>query len=120
MSFAPDALPISTTNEQAVACGLATYLNKRLAAYKNTLQQDLDILADPKSSPRAKVAARLTKIEKSILKACLDAVAENSPCTGGCAGPVAASCFVVLERSGDIVCTVLGAAAASTGHTRSM
>jgi hypothetical protein len=42
----------------------------------------LEILQDSGSTPRQKVAARLTKIEKSILQGCLDEVAACVPQTG--------------------------------------
>eukprot|EP00775_Hariotina_reticulata_P013147 gene13147-13277_t len=67
--------------EQTVVHSLATHLQARLDGYKHPLWRDLEILQDPSSTPRQKVAARLTKIEKSILQGCLDAVAACVPQT---------------------------------------
>jgi hypothetical protein len=49
---------------------------------RHPLWRDLEILEDPAATPRQKVAARLTKIEKSILQGCLDAVGTCAPCLG--------------------------------------
>ncbi|KAI8466475.1 MAG: hypothetical protein J3K34DRAFT_433512 [Monoraphidium minutum] len=83
--------PIDAEIEQQAGCALAAYLDKRLAAYRRPLWRDLEILEDPASTPRQKVAARLTKIEKGILQGCLDAVKTQSPCSTGAAGGSAAA-----------------------------
>ncbi|KIY95099.1 hypothetical protein MNEG_12863, partial [Monoraphidium neglectum] len=75
------APPIDAGIEQQAACALSGHLEKRLASYRRPLWKDLEILEDPKSTPRQKVAARLTKIEKSILQGCLDAISTQSPCS---------------------------------------
>lgn len=75
--------------EQLATCTLTSYLEGRLASYKNPLWKDLEVLENPASTPRQKVAARLTKIEKSILQGCLDAVISSSPCSGAPAIPAA-------------------------------
>lgn len=56
---------------------------QRASTDRHPLWRDLEILEDPASTPRQKVAARLTKIEKSILQGCLDAVTTCAPCLGG-------------------------------------
>jgi hypothetical protein len=50
---------------------------------RHPLWRDLEIVDDPKATPRQKIAARLTKIEKSILQGCMDAVTTCAPCLGG-------------------------------------
>jgi hypothetical protein len=50
------------------------------------LWRDLEIVEDPAASPRQKIAARLTKIEKSILQGCVDAVSSCAPCLSECLG----------------------------------
>eukprot|EP00798_Chlamydomonas_sp_ICE-L_P011893 gene11893-14994_t len=52
--------------------GAQGYFQNKLAGYKHPLSKDLEIIDDPKTTPRQKIAARLTKIEKGILNACLD------------------------------------------------
>jgi hypothetical protein len=51
---------------------------------RHPLWRDLEIVDDPTATPRQKIAARLTKIEKSILQGCLDEVTTCAPCLGGC------------------------------------
>lgn len=51
------APPADPALEQTVACQLQGYLQQRLAAYKNPLWRDLEILEDPASTPRQKVGA---------------------------------------------------------------
>ncbi|KAG2486389.1 hypothetical protein HYH03_014967 [Edaphochlamys debaryana] len=58
----------------AALAALAAYTSRRQQAYAHPLWRDLEILADSRATPREKVAARLTKVEKSILAACLDAL----------------------------------------------
>lgn len=58
-------------------------------AVRNPLWRDLEIIEDPTATPRQKIAARLTKIEKSILQGCLDAVTTCAPCLGECWGMAA-------------------------------
>ncbi|KXZ43296.1 hypothetical protein GPECTOR_95g685 [Gonium pectorale] len=75
VSFAEDAPPLEPRAEEAALAALMGYVRRRQAAYPHPLWRDLEIIADPASSPRAKVAARLTKIEKSILAAAVEALA---------------------------------------------
>ncbi|KAJ9519157.1 hypothetical protein QJQ45_007716 [Haematococcus lacustris] len=68
--------------EALLLAHLTEYFNARLAGYKHTMAEDMDIMISPRSSPRQKVmalaiprhdvAARLTKIEKGILTSCLE------------------------------------------------
>lgn len=60
-----------------------TYLKQRLAAYPQPLWRDLEVIADPAATPRQKVAARLTKMEKSLLQGCLDALKAAAAPVGG-------------------------------------
>lgn len=66
----------------AAACSLlAAELHKRLAGYGRPLWKDLEILADDGRggySPRERVAARMTKIERGILSAALEVVGGGS------------------------------------------
>ena len=82
MSLTEAGQPIQEALEQQVACQLQGYFQSRLAAYPHALWRDLEILEDESSTPRQKVAARLTKIEKSILTNCLETVAKAAPCNG--------------------------------------
>jgi hypothetical protein len=61
----------------AAACSLlAKELSSRLAGYGRPLWRDLEILSDQGEpcDPRERVAARLTKAERGILNAALEAV----------------------------------------------
>uniref|UniRef100_A0A383VYM3 Rubisco LSMT substrate-binding domain-containing protein n=1 Tax=Tetradesmus obliquus TaxID=3088 RepID=A0A383VYM3_TETOB len=85
--FSEGAAAFDPQLEQIAACHLAAHLNERMAGYKHPLWRDLEILEDPEASPRQKVAARLTKIEKSILQGCLDAVGTCAPCLDAANSP---------------------------------
>jgi histone-lysine N-methyltransferase SETD3 len=75
VSLTPGAPPADARTEALAAHALADHLAARLAAYRRpTVAADLEVLADPASTPRQKVAARLVKIEKSILQGCVDAL----------------------------------------------
>eukprot|EP00878_Enallax_costatus_P010172 GHUV01010618.1.p1 GENE.GHUV01010618.1~~GHUV01010618.1.p1 ORF type:complete len:451 (+),score=91.21 GHUV01010618.1:1244-2596(+) len=80
VDFKEDSGAFDEQLEQTVACQLANHLQSRLDGYKHPLWRDLEIIEDPTTTPRQKVAARLTKIEKSILQNCLDAVSNCAPC----------------------------------------
>lgn len=54
----------------------------------------MEIVDDPAATPRQKIAARLTKIEKSILQGCLDAVTTCAPCLGEPTYAEAGSCHL--------------------------
>ena len=72
--FGEDAVPVSTANERLVLAQLIHFLKTRLAGYKTTIEEDDCIIADPTSGPRRTVAARLLKIEKTILQNAMSAV----------------------------------------------
>jgi len=55
--------------EPQIHAVLQAYLARRLAGYKHPVSHDMSVMQDPRSTPRQKVAARLLKIEKSILMA---------------------------------------------------
>jgi len=65
---------LSVENESMVLAQLITCLKKRLSGYKTTIEEDDAIIADPTSGPRRTVAAKLLKIEKTILQGSLKAV----------------------------------------------
>jgi len=46
--------------------GLCVILGMR--RYKTSIEEDIAVIADPTAGPREKVAARLLRIEKSILQ----------------------------------------------------
>ncbi|GLC60161.1 hypothetical protein PLESTB_001580500 [Pleodorina starrii] len=75
VSFAGGASVHNRDLEAAALAALMSYVQRRMAAYAHPLWRDLEIINDPSSSPRQKVAARLTKIEKSILVASAEALA---------------------------------------------
>ncbi|GIL80626.1 hypothetical protein Vretimale_9217 [Volvox reticuliferus] len=76
VSFGENAAPGHDRELEAAAlAALMSYVQRRTAAYAHPLWRDLEIINDPSSSPRQKVAARLTKIEKSILVAAAEALA---------------------------------------------
>jgi hypothetical protein len=58
---------------------------------QHPLSRDLEIISEPQSTPRQRIAARLTKIEKSILQDCLGEL-RKAMASGmlGQAGPAAA------------------------------
>lgn len=81
ISLTPDAVAKHPALEAQAVTHLCAYLRQRLRTYKRPLWQDLEVIHDPSSSPREKVAARLTKIEKTLLTGCLEALVP-----GGAAG----------------------------------
>ncbi|KAF8059135.1 setd3 [Scenedesmus sp. PABB004] len=87
VEFSAECAVFDPELEQTAACALVGHLQQRLAGYKHSMARDLEILADPTATPRQKVAARLTKIEKSILTGAMDAVAACAPCLEGKAKP---------------------------------
>jgi hypothetical protein len=74
VTFGKDAKPVGEANEARVLAQLAGYLQKRLAGYKTTIQQDASTIANPCSGARQTVAARLLRIEKYILQGALEQV----------------------------------------------
>ncbi|GAX79600.1 hypothetical protein CEUSTIGMA_g7041.t1 [Chlamydomonas eustigma] len=71
VSSASVKTPLSMEIETKALNLLAGYMHRRLNSYKHSLSKDLEIISDPLSTPRQRIAARLTKIEKSILQDCL-------------------------------------------------
>ncbi|KAI3474977.1 hypothetical protein Pfo_030288 [Paulownia fortunei] len=65
--------PVSSCMERAVLDQLAEYFIKRLAGYPTTLGEDETLLADRNLNPKQRVATQLVRLEKKILKACLQA-----------------------------------------------
>lgn len=66
--------------ETQVRCALVAYLNSLLASYKRSLSHDEAVIADPEASPKERIAARLTRIEKTILRDALTAVEHATDC----------------------------------------
>jgi histone-lysine N-methyltransferase SETD3 len=66
--FDAAAAPAPPATEARAVAQLARHLDRRLAGYRTTTQQDEAILADPATRPRQTVAARLVRIEKTILQ----------------------------------------------------
>lgn len=67
---------VSPCMERAVLDQLAEYFIKRLAAYPTTLAEDEALLAALKLNPKQRVATQLVRLEKRILKACLQATVD--------------------------------------------
>ncbi|KAL6520158.1 hypothetical protein OROMI_032338 [Orobanche minor] len=67
---------VSSCMEHAVLGQLAEYFTKRLAHYPTTLAEDEHLLVDPNLSPKRRVATQLVRLEKKILKACLQATVD--------------------------------------------
>jgi hypothetical protein len=65
--------PLSPANEAAALTALSGRLTARLAGYRTTVEEDEATIASPDAGPRAKVAARLLRLEKLTLAAALDA-----------------------------------------------
>lgn len=73
-SSSDDGGALTMENENMVLAQLITCLKNRLSGYKTTIEEDVAIIADPTSGPRRTVAAKLLKIEKTILQGSLKAV----------------------------------------------
>ncbi|KAL6551426.1 hypothetical protein OROGR_007580 [Orobanche gracilis] len=67
---------VSSCMEHAVLGQLAEYFTKRLAHYPTTLAEDEHLLVDPNLNPKRRVATQLVRLEKKILKACLQATVD--------------------------------------------
>lgn len=63
--------PVSACVERAVLDQLAEYFIQRLAGYPTTLSEDEILLADSNLNPKRRVATQLVRLEKKILKTCL-------------------------------------------------
>ncbi|PIM99687.1 N-methyltransferase [Handroanthus impetiginosus] len=68
--------PVSSCMERAVLDQLAEYFINRLAGYPTTLAEDEALLADCSLNPKQRVATQLVRLEKKILKACLQATVD--------------------------------------------
>ncbi|CAA0824556.1 Rubisco methyltransferase family protein, partial [Striga hermonthica] len=68
--------PVSSCMERAVLDQLAEYFIKRLAGYPTTLSEDENMLVDRSINPKRQVATQLVRLEKKILKACLQATVD--------------------------------------------
>lgn len=74
-AFSQSSAPLPPQHEAQVLQNLASCLQQRLQRYKTSKQEDDAVVVDPRAGPREKVAARLLRIEKSILSGALDKVA---------------------------------------------
>ncbi|KAL0331880.1 UNVERIFIED_CONTAM: hypothetical protein Scaly_2089500 [Sesamum calycinum] len=68
--------PVSSCMEHAVLDQLAGYFVAKLAGYPTTLSEDETLLADPNLNPKKRVATQLVRLEKKILKECLQATVD--------------------------------------------
>lgn len=68
--------PVSPCMERAVLDQLADYFKNRLAGYPTSMTEDDTLLADCGLDPKKRVATQLVRLEKKMLNACLQAVAE--------------------------------------------
>ncbi|BDA45553.1 probable actin-histidine N-methyltransferase [Coccomyxa sp. Obi] len=64
--------PISPENERTVLHQLASHLQERLDRYRTSCEEDEAIISSSTAGPRQKVAARLLRIEKAILRGALE------------------------------------------------
>lgn len=67
---------VSPCRERAVLDQLETYFMSRMARYPTSLSEDIDLIADPTTLPKKRVATQLVKIEKEMLHNCLAVVRE--------------------------------------------
>ncbi|CAO2833221.1 unnamed protein product [Amaranthus hypochondriacus] len=68
--------PVSSCTERAVLDQLLDYFKERLSHYPTTLVEDNYLLADQDLSPRKRVATQLVRMEKKILRTCLQATVD--------------------------------------------
>ncbi|KAI4320139.1 hypothetical protein MLD38_033649 [Melastoma candidum] len=68
--------PVSACMERAVLDQLVDYFESRLAGYPTTLSEDDSLLSDPDLNPKKRVATQLVRVEKKMLKACLEAATD--------------------------------------------
>mmetsp|Transcript_34438 Transcript_34438/g.88075 ORF Transcript_34438/g.88075 Transcript_34438/m.88075 type:complete len:316 (+) Transcript_34438:741-1688(+) len=74
--------PVSPANEAAATALLADHLRARIAKYRTTIEEDSRTVEDPAASAKAKVAARLLRIEKGILQGALAELSAVMPPQG--------------------------------------
>nr|CAD1823458.1 unnamed protein product [Ananas comosus var. bracteatus] len=68
--------PVSPCMERAVLDQLVDHFEFRLARYPTTLEEDEAMLADGNLDPKNRVAAKILRLEKKMLHACLQATYE--------------------------------------------
>lgn len=88
VSFTPPGNPADTEVEQAVLGDLLGHLQRQLKSYRYPLHHDLEVIEDPQATPRQKIAARLLKIEKSILQDAIKRVEDVIAASGKGVQPV--------------------------------
>ena len=90
---AATAGPLSPANEAAALTTLHSRLSARQAGYKTSVAEDKAVIASSDAGPRAKVAARLLRLEKLTLEDALAATRAAATAAGvaceGVAAPVA-------------------------------
>lgn len=69
IKFGAEAEPLSPETESQAVSQIIAYLDARLARYPRSIEEDTAIIESTEMIPRQKVAARLTRIEKTILSA---------------------------------------------------
>ncbi|KAL8110106.1 uncharacterized protein LOC141671665 [Apium graveolens] len=65
---------VSPCMEKAVLDQLASYFRGRLAGYPTTLDEDESMLADSSLDPKKRVATQLVRLEKKVLRTCLEVI----------------------------------------------
>ncbi|KAG9446661.1 hypothetical protein H6P81_012789 [Aristolochia fimbriata] len=68
--------PVSPCMERAVLDQLYDYFKTRLARYPTTLSEDEALLENPNIDPKRRVATQLVRLEKRMLKACVQVTEE--------------------------------------------
>lgn len=74
-AFSQNSAALPPHQEAQVLQNLASCLQQRLQRYRTSQEEDDAVVVDPRAGPREKVAARLLRIEKSILSGALAKVA---------------------------------------------
>jgi len=82
VEFADGGGPVDGVPERMILKQLACYFQYRLLLYPSSSEEDTVTIESPESSPRARVAAQLLRIEKGILKSALEEVM-NKPDSPG-------------------------------------
>eukprot|EP00243_Klebsormidium_subtile_P004495 TRINITY_DN18494_c0_g1_i1.p1 TRINITY_DN18494_c0_g1~~TRINITY_DN18494_c0_g1_i1.p1 ORF type:complete len:542 (+),score=174.02 TRINITY_DN18494_c0_g1_i1:279-1904(+) len=68
--------PVSPCNERAVLNQIREYTIERMSGYATTIEEDNKVIGDDKAPPKKRVASKLLKLEKKILRNFLAAVDE--------------------------------------------
>ena len=82
VDFVDGGVPVDGVSEHAILKQLACYFQFRLRQYHNSIEEDTMIITSPDSSPREKVAARLLRIEKTILETAFQEILSKSESGG--------------------------------------